>query len=132
MRYLNRYAVFAVLLTVIVLMTSCRKRSINGDLDGQWQIMKITLTDGTVETPEQYYYCLYLHTVNLTNVSGAMLTGNMEYGGKTLTLKFPLDEGASMRRWGINAKETTFEVKHLSHSGMTLRSDYATIEFRKF
>ncbi|MEY8245035.1 lipocalin-like domain-containing protein [Heminiphilus faecis] len=132
MKYLNRYTVFAVFLTAIVLMTGCRKRSINGDLDGQWQIMKITLADGTVENPEQYYYCLYLHTVNLTNVKGAMITGNMEYGGNTLTLKFPTNEASSMLRWGIDAKETTFEVKHLSHSGMTLHSDYATIEFRKF
>ena len=132
MKYLNRYTVFAVFLTAIVLMTGCRKRSINGDLDGQWQIMEITLADGTVENPEQYYYWLYLHTVNLTNVKGAMITGNMEYGGNTLTLKFPTNEASSMLRWGIDAKETTFEVKHLSHSGMTLHSDYATIEFRKF
>ena len=61
-----------------------------------------------------------------------MITGNMEYGGNTLTLKFPTNEASSMLRWGIDAKETTFEVKHLSHSGMTLHSDYATIEFRKF
>ena len=114
-------------------MTGCRKRSINGHLDGQWQIMEVTYADGTVAEPEQCYYCLYLHTVNLTDVSGTMLAGNMIYKGSTLTLVFPtIDDPGVMKKWGINANETEFKVKHLTHGRMTLESDYAVIEFRKF
>lgn len=50
---MKRY-IIAVLLVLIV--SACRKTSINGDLDGRWQIMKIEYASGEEETPERAYY----------------------------------------------------------------------------
>ncbi len=113
-------------------VTSCRKRSINGDLDGQWQVMEIEYADGTVENPEGVYYCLFLHTVNLTRIGGVVCAGNMIYEGDKLSLEFPYATPEQLKTWGIDSKETTFTILHLSGSRMTLRSGYSLIQLRKF
>lgn len=113
--------------------TSCRKMSENGDLDGQWQILSIEyLGDGTVTNPKGYYYCLFRSVVNLTSRTNPLQAGNLVYKDRKLTLSMPYSTVEQLAPWGMNATETTFEVKHLSKDKMTLQSDYALIEFRKF
>jgi hypothetical protein len=121
--------VVASLLAVGV--TSCRKRSINGDLDGMWQVMSIEYNDGTVETPEATYYCLFLHTFNLQR-KGARIAGNMIYDDDMLKLEAPYAKAEDLKPWGMDNTVTTFRILHLTGSKMTLESDYAHIEFRKF
>lgn len=113
--------------------TSCRKMSENGDLDGQWQILSIEyLADGTVTTPKGCYYCLFRSVVNLTSRTNALQAGNLIYKDRKLTLSMPYSTVEQLAPWGMNATETTFDVTRLSKDKMTLQSDYALIEFRKF
>ena len=115
-------------------VAGCRKGDINGDLDGQWQIMELERVDeGEVCHPERTYYCLYLHTVNLTKADGSKIGGNMIYEeGKRLTLDFPVTSVDKLYDWGIYERTTTFEIEHLSSEKMVLKSDKAIIVFRKF
>jgi hypothetical protein len=123
-----------MLLTVIMLLAvgSCSKNPINGDLDGQWQIMSIVYSDGHMEIPEQLYYCFSLHTVYLS-APGSGVGGNMVYEGDKLSLDIAHAEKATdLLPWGINSIVTNFDVVELTSSKLTLKSEYATIEFRKF
>ena len=74
MNTMKRY-ITAVLLALIV--SSCGKMPVNGDLDGRWQIMKIAYTSGEEDTPERAYYSVALHTINLMKVDVTSQTGNM-------------------------------------------------------
>lgn len=118
-------------LTLMLGIAACRKGGINGDLDGQWQIMEVeNLSTGEVSGPMQRYYCLYLHTVNLTG-SGTV-AGNMTYEGDRLTLEFPINSTAQLAPWYIYEKTTTFRVEALSGNRMVLLSDRVRISFRKY
>lgn len=112
-------------------MASCRKGSINGDLDGQWQIMEMEdLVTGETTPQQQLYYCLYLHTVNLTGAG--LKPGNMTYEGKHLILEFPLTPVSQLKPWGIYASPTDFEIEHLTSSRLVMKSDRVRIHFRKY
>ena len=116
----------------MIILEGCDKMPINGDLDGQWQVMEIDLVDGNIEKPTQLYYCFSLHTVYLS-APGSGVGGNMTYDGTTLTLDISDAEKATdLLPWGINSIVTNFDVVALSSGRMILKSDYAVIQFRKF
>lgn len=133
-----RISIALALVMALSVLTGCRKHYINGDLDGQWQILTIKyVSDGHVDNVKnkQIYYNFNLHTVHLRQVfasPGAVL-GNMKYDKSTLSLDFPTVENTSdLSAWGMNAVSTTFTVKHLSHEKLVMESDYAVISCRKF
>lgn len=132
--------ILAMLAAVAVMsaLSGCRKHYINGDLDGQWQVLTIEyLSDGHVDNvkSKQIYYSFNLHTVHLRQVYGlpGAVVGNMKYDEKTMTLDFPLvEEVASLSAWGMNTTVTTFAVKHLSKEKLVIESDYSVVTCRKF
>ncbi len=132
MKHLNKIKLITFLCILISVMPSCRKMAENGDLDGQWQILSIEYSDGTITSPKGYYYCLFRSVVNLTSRANALQAGNLVYKDRELTLTMPYSTVEQLAPWGMNATQTTFDVKQLSKDKMTLQSDYALIEFRKF
>ena len=126
---MKRY-ITAVLLVLIV--SSCGKMPINGDLDGRWQIMKIEYASGVEEAPERAYYSVALHTINLMKVSRKFQTGNMEYTGDSLFVVMPVSQVEDLLPFGMNGTEQRFGVKELTSKYLVLQSDYARLEFRKF
>ena len=125
----KRY-IIAVLLVLIV--SSCGKMPINGDLDGRWQIMKIEYASGEEETPERAYYSVALHTINLMQVGVTSQTGNMEYTGDSLFVEMPVSKIEDLLPFGMNDTKQRFGVKELTSKHLVLQSDYARLEFRKF
>ena len=125
----KRY-ITAVLLVLIV--SSCGKMPINGDLDGRWQIMKIAYASGEEENPERAYYSVALHTINLMKVGVTSQTGNMEYTGDSLFVVMPISKVEDLLPFGMNGTEQRFGVKELTSKHLVLQSDYARLEFRKF
>ena len=122
--------IIAVLLTLIV--SSCGKMPINGDLDGRCQIMKIEYASGVEEAPERAYYSVALHTINLMKVDVTSQTGNMEYTGDSLFVVMPVSKVKDLLPFGMNGTEQRFGVKELTSKHLVLQSDYARLEFRKF
>ncbi len=127
-----------LILTIVLLLTavsfsSCRKAAINGDLDGQWQLMSIEESDGSVVTPQSTYYCLYLHTVNLRSPQG-MVPGNMTYEEKAarLTIEFPTVGLTALAPLGIVSNPVIFSIRHLSRQNMVLEADGKVYTLRKF
>lgn len=137
MKIIKILAMLAAVAAMSVL-SGCRKHYINGDLDGQWQVLTIEyLSDGHVDNvkSKQIYYSFNLHTVHLRQVHGSpgAVVGNMKYDEKTMTLDFPLvEDAASLSAWGMNSAVTTFAVKHLSKENLVIESDYSVVTCRKF
>lgn len=127
--------VAAILATIILFAAavSCQKRGINGDLDGQWRIISIeNLQDDTTTEPTGLFICFNLHTVNLTRGVVAH-TGNMVHDGDMIALEFPYNtDNTSLNEWGIFSWQTTFEITHLTGKDLTLRSESAIINLKKF
>lgn len=130
----GRVAVILMAVMLMATVASCRKGGINGDLDGQWQVMSIEAVEtGAVTEPARLYYNLYLHTVNLTRGTVAH-SGNMTYDekGRQLTLEFPSSNVADLAPWGIYSRSTTFSVEQLDSESMVLLSAHSRIIFRKY
>ncbi len=127
--------IISIMAFVALALTGCfNHRYINGDLDGQWQIMEIELADGVVEKPAQTYYCINFHTVNLTAVGASSAPGNMQYDkdASTLSMQFPYSKDGDLRRWGISGSEVVFDIRELKRDRLVLQNDEATITCRKF
>ncbi len=135
----RRHTVLTIIAAALILLattlTGCRKGSINGDLDGMWQILTIeNLADGTTEDikDSQLYYCLYLHTANLTKRGGVMFTANMTYEGDKLTPDFPTARPGALTEWGIKGTSVTFTIEHLTGSDLVMCSSDHRLTFRKY
>lgn len=125
--------IIAILL--LFLTSGCQKSPINGDLDGQWQVMEVS--PAPVETPinARLYYCFYLHVCQLNYYGGTLTTGSMDYSGDHITLSFPDTSGetaAGLRQYGIPANPVTFTVDRLDSKSLILRSAATTVTLRKF
>lgn len=130
---ITRTAAALAALIITFAISSCRKGGINGDLDGQWRVIAVEhLADGTVSEPYNHFYCLYLHTANLTN-PGVAATANMTYDrkGRRLTLEFP-DGAEHLAPWGIYDITTTFTIEHLNSHSLVIVSDKARVTMKKF
>lgn len=124
----------ALLIALLAGATACQKDSINGHLDGQWQIMTITDTaDGTETHPESRFFCFFLHTCNVT-YGGIYATANMTYDGSALTLDFPYNKSDSrLAEWGLNTSgSTTLRIITLTGSRLVMENGPIVIELRKY
>lgn len=122
-------------LTGSLIAAGCQKAPINGDLDGQWQVMEV---EPKVEHPQfggRLYYCFSLHVCQLT--TGPVVTsGNLSYAGDRIDINFPrfTSQAASdsLRWWGINSNPVTFKVEHLDKNRLVIRDGETTVTLRKY
>ncbi|MDR1937796.1 MAG: lipocalin-like domain-containing protein [Tannerellaceae bacterium] len=129
-------------LTVLLLATSCYKASINGKLDGMWQLMEIEKSNGelTDVKNERIYYSVQLHLINLKKIGGGEFLGRFVHSGDSLLIndvriyrgEDKLATKEQLAPFGFNGVSEHFKVEALTHSQMVLRSEYATLRFRKY
>lgn len=130
--------IISLFLIAICLMTSCQKSPINGDLDGQWQVIKVTPEPETELLTTRIYMCFSLHTCQLTIYGhGPWTSGNiLQFTDKSLSLDFPYANSeesiAKLRQYGINTNPVTFEVRTLTKDKLVLRDGETVVELRKF
>lgn len=139
-----------VLLFLCLQLISCEKAPIRSDVEGFWRLERYTLisTDETVECNRLYYSITRL----VTEVSDKGGNGfgtyiartGYEDNENTLVLSdFKVRSGTadngedapveSLRNYGINSREETkFRIIDCDGKTMTLESDYARLELRKF
>ena len=125
--------IIAILL--LFLTSGCQKSPINGDLDGQWQVMEVSPAPAETPINARLYYCFYLHVCQLNYYGGTLTTGSMDYSGDHITLSFPdtSEETADgLRHYGIPANPVTFTVDRLDSKSLILRSATTTVTLRKF
>lgn len=121
---------------LVFVLAGCHYHNINGDLDGQWQLMSVDLPDGTQQTPQQVYYCFFMHTANVTSTSQGSAVANMTYDkhARTLALEFPYK--GTLSPWGLPDAPCTvkFTINKINrkHLVMTLDGTEAVMTLRKF
>lgn len=143
----------SILLTLLFLclqLISCEKAPIRSDVEGFWRLERYTVlsTDETVECNRLYYSITRL----VTEVSdkggngfGAYIarTGYEDNENTLVLSDFKVRGGTAdngedapvegLRNYGINSREETkFRIIDCDGKTMTLESDYACLELRKF
>ena len=121
-----------ILLIFIFLIgiTSCQKASINGDLDGMWQLMKIEKKDKPAEVPTQLYYCIQLHMVQLQG--SKVCSGTFCNQNDSIHIVIRNCQIRDVAAYGMNDTIQSFCIENLSSKQLTLNSTYARLQFRKF
>lgn len=120
------------------ILFGCQKSSINGHLDGRWQIVEIaTETETTDVLSQQLYYNFYLHVCDLSYYGGVLTAGNLFYDNSTIILDFPYinsEEGdMKLERYGIYSNPVEFHVEHLDRKNLIMtEGDTIRITLRKF
>ncbi len=124
---------------ILLINTGCNKYPINGDLDGQWQVMEVTPEPSEIVYPERLYMCFSLHVCQLTgHIEGVHAKANMRFDQKkrTLYLDFPYIETeeslARLKQYGIYSNPVTFQVEKLNSSKLILRDNDVVVTLRKF
>lgn len=133
-----------ILLSFLLLLatTACEKASINGKLDGRWQLMSISYANGTTENCDRIYYSIQLHLIEISNKGNNPCTfiGRFSYKDNEVTISEFRNRGneqefaslSELSQFGLNRPITTFLVEKVTSKQLILKSDYATLTFRKF
>lgn len=123
-------------MSLLAVIGGCQKSSINGDLDGMWQVVDVSPEPDNQETTEKLYYNFQLHTCGLSYYGGNLTNGNMIYDGNRLTLSFPNANTeeliCALRRYGINENPITFTIETLDRKNLVMTSDGVTVIMRKY
>lgn len=127
-----------VLIGLLFLFNGCQKSSINGDLDGRWQIMEMEINGVTKNIKDQQlYYNFYLHVCNLSGYGGIVTEANFSLSNNFIFLNFPYitnDAGREkLERFGIFSNPVEFEIVFLNKKKLIIKEgDNIIITLRKF
>ena len=116
---------------------SCQKASINGDLDGRWQILEIETTEGIEQVKDkQLYYNFYMHVCNLSYYGGIFAEANFNYENNFIKLSFPHINYSELyyrlNQYGIYSNPVEFKVVYLDKKKLVMENDKSLITCRKF
>lgn len=125
------------LLMAILTLGGCQKSPINGELDGQWQILSVTPEAPEKVTDENLYMNFSLHVCQLSyRTGGCWQTANLSFDGSSITLNFPYADNELsdkfLKQYGIYRNPVTFEVVELNNKNLVLRDGNVTVSLRKF
>lgn len=137
--------VFAIVMAVC-LASSCDKTDCNGDLDGMWQMMLWTDSQGdTIATKdEMIFYSFQLQMMQLKRLSEPSLNLNAMFENKGNAIRVYNPQyykgGGHDEILGMEVLQPVgvphdgiMQIVSLSGGEMTLRSDeYGTLKFRKY
>ncbi len=133
-------AVCLTLLLLLPILSSCRKMSHNGKLDGFWQIQSIESIFSElqpVDPSSHRFICINLHVVNLDE-RGVQRTGNLHYDkeeGK-VTMDFPYvnltNDPNALAKWGIYENPVVCTIVKVDSKQLILQTPQTTITCRRF
>lgn len=132
----GRFSPTFFLIILFSLLLSCQKASINGNLDGRWQVMDVCPSPQDIIIDTRLYYGFYLHVCNLTYYGGSFTEGNMKYEGNSLYIDFPNDTTVEsflrLKQYGINSNPVNFTVEFIDKNLLILKDGETTVTLRKF
>lgn len=134
-----KMALFSILFSLMLLPSGCRKKGINGDLDGMWQVMEVIGPDGeTIASPKRFYYAFQFHVCQLRVQNGIveMAAANMVYADDMISLDFPYMDKIlhpeELPYFGIFSNPVVFRVLELNRKTLVLESDDSRVTLRRF
>lgn len=143
-------AAFMAVFTVIVCCGCEWKDPIDEDIEGFWRLERFeTRADGQIHECERIYYSITRMVVEVAEKQGpggyGSFIGRFEYkdGRKKVVMSdfkqraATSDNGVDatvddMLPFGMNATTTEFEVVAADGDNLILRSDYATLQLKRF
>lgn len=147
----KKIASWTLLLLLACLTGSCDKKwPINGNLDGNWQLMTVeTIADGSKTDCHRMYIGIQLHMVELKDLGGngyESFFGEFSYDeDKEIAImknlkgkKSTSDNGQpanpeALKPYGLNSdQENIFKVIKADGKHLVLESDYARLTMRSF
>lgn len=126
-----------VFLSITGFFAGCQKASINGYLDGRWQIIEFE-ENGKAENikDQQLYYNFNLHVVSLSTYGEYYTDGNMLFKDNILWMDFPYlqtPEGELLlTRYGIYSNPVEFDIIKLTKETLIMKNGGLIITLRKF
>lgn len=127
---------YLFLIGIFFSLGGCTKDSINGHLDGRWQIMEISNQPDINMKDRQLYYNFYLHVCNLSGYGGVFAEANLLYRDERITLSFPYlktpEAINKLQNYGIYSNPVSFEVVTLTRNRLVMKDGDITITLRKF
>ena len=125
-------------LILILSVVSCQKAPINGDLDGQWQVMEVTPEAPEIIIPERLYYAFSLQNCQLTYYGGVFTSGILTYnkGEDSFIIDFPhansQESIATLEQYGIYSNPVVFKIEFLDKQKLILKDGEVRVVLRKF
>ena len=129
---------------LFILLCSCERIFINGELDGMWRLRRVE-SDSIQETPDSIFYTFQRHLVMMgiyseTEHPKNWYMGCFEYQGDSIKMnnfyRYPGTDGirvpAELRNLYIFDTIAKFRVEHLSNDVLILSSSGTTYTFDKW
>lgn len=134
---LKKFRIPGLIISLIIcLLCGCSKDSINGDLDGRWQIMEMSTSPGENLKEKQLYFNFYLHVCSLSFYGGYLAEANLTYIDDKITLYFPYFQTPEalekLNKYGIYSNPVTFHVISLTGKKLVIQDGDILITLRKF
>ena len=126
----------SLILSVILLSSSCQKAPINGRLDGMWEVNEV-IVGNQIRLPERrVFYNFGMHVCALSLFGGNFTDGNMIYEGNTLALDFPYMQSQKdltfLENYGIFSNPVVFTVEFISDEKLILYDGDTSVYLTKF
>ena len=130
--------IFLFIITMLVI--SCSKVPINGDLDGMWKMTSMEWSDGTTTSPERIFFSFELDCIQVTNKgnNSCSYIGLMNKNDNTIRVdKFKDSSGEikkaeCLKQFGILETPTEFNIEKINHSKLIIKSKDCILSFTKF
>lgn len=143
----SRFYYLIIGIFCMLIWSSCTgKSSMNGNLDGNWQLMKIeNRTTGETENCHRLYWAIQLWVIELTDKGDnhfGNYIGRFVYDKDNNTIRirdFRLRSDESkqasedqLSHFGIHSSDATFDVVKANGKELILQSEVAVLYFRSF
>lgn len=132
-----RHISLLLLLCVLFAFAACEKRPVNGDLDGQWQLVGIE-RDGVFTPGDGRYLRIQLDVAQLARSGWVPYegTGKMTHTGDVLTIDFvnchTAEDLAMLQAWGVYENPSVYKIEELTSKRLVLKAGNTKSTWRKF
>lgn len=136
MRVKNVLYGIGLALIMAIILGSCQKRPINGDLDGEWEVIEVYPEPTPASEQTRYFYNFSRNACQLTVYGGPFTLGNLVYQNETITLDFPFVNSESMeitlQQYGIFTNPVSFNVEFEGKKRLILSNEDSYVVLKKF
>lgn len=121
------------IIAVALSVTACGPMYEYRGLDGMWQLRQITYDeDGRSEQWNDLYFSFQKHIINIRRLSHGSYFGSFKYTDDSIHVCINGATQEAMKAYGMNDTIQSFRVEKLGDGKLTLKSDYARLEFRDY
>lgn len=122
---------------VTIFLFGCTKAPINGNLDGQWEVIEVFPEPSEKVIQERLFYNFSLHVCLLSYYGGYFMTGNMLYNeNQDLYISIPFGltdkQTLGLAQYGILSNPVYFKVEFPNKHTLILSNEESYVKLKKF